>query len=178
MADAPKKTPAYRGVRPLADIVGAALAPACRKRGFATVDLIAHWPDIVGPAYAASTQPDKLSWARRPKGLVTEEEHEPATLTVRCTGAAALRLTHELPLVIERINMFFGFRCVGRIKLVQLPVVRVDRPRRPVPGPVAPEAREEVRRLTADFADDGLRAAVERLGLAVAARRGGGITKS
>ena len=140
--------------------------------------MIACWPDIVGPLYAESTQPDKLSWTRRPKGLIAEEEHEPATLTVRCSGAAALRLAHELPLVIERINTFFGYRCVGRIKLIQLPVLRVDRSRRPKPAPVSEEARAKVRDIADGFVDDGLRAAVERLGLAIASRNKSAITKS
>ena len=86
----------YKGVRPLADIIAAPLSAACRKRGFATLDLVAHWPDIVGPAYAETTAPDQLSWPRRPKGLIDEEEHEPAVLTVRCSGAAAMRLADKL----------------------------------------------------------------------------------
>lgn len=160
-----------RGARPLADVVARALTPACRRRGFATVDLVAHWPDIVGPAYAETTAPDRLSWSRRPPGLVTEEQHEPALLTVRCTGAAALRFTHDLPQVIERINMFFGYRCVGRIKLVQLPVARIERRPRPRPPAVSPEAEARVRASAAGIDDDGLRAAVERLGRAVLAKR-------
>lgn len=167
-----------RGARPLADIVGRALAPACRKRGFATVDLISHWPDIVGPVYAETTAPDRLTWPRRPEGLITEEEHEPATLVVRCSGGISLRLGHELPQVIERINMFFGYRCVGRIKLIQLPVARLDPPRRPKLGPVSAEAEAKVRAAAAGIGDGDLRAAVERLGRAVAGRAARPITKS
>jgi hypothetical protein len=178
VSDPEKEAYRPRGPRPLADIVGRALAPACRKRGFATVDLIAHWPDIVGPAYAETTAPDRLSWPRRPPGLITEEEHEPATLTVRCSGAASLRLTHELPQVIERINMFFGYRCVGRIRLMQLPVVRLETRPRPRLGPVSPEAEAKVRAAAQGIADEPLRAAVERLGRAVAGRAARPITKS
>jgi hypothetical protein len=169
---------AFKGARPLADIVGRALTPACRKRGFATVDLVSHWADIVGAPYAESTQPEKLSWSRRPPGLITEEEHEPAVLTLRCTGAVSLRLTHELPQVIERINMFFGYRCVGRIKLVQLPLARLERRSRPRLGPVSPADEAKVRAAAAGIADDGLRAALERLGRAVAASSSPPITKS
>ncbi|WP_181705884.1 DUF721 domain-containing protein [Chthonobacter rhizosphaerae] len=161
---------AFKGARPLADIVGGALTVACRRRGFATVDIVAHWPDIVGPAYAQCTSPDRLSWAKRPKGLITEDEHEPAVLTVRCSGAAALRFTHELPQVVERINMFFGYRCVGRIKILQLPVARVEKPRRPTLGPISREAEASVRAAAEGFEDEALRAAIERLGLAVAGR--------
>jgi hypothetical protein len=169
--------PVLRGARPLADILGRALAPACRKRGFATVDLVAHWPDIVGPVYAETTAPDRLAWNRRPAG-VGGDEHEPATLTIRCTGGIALRLTHELPQVIERINMFFGYRCVGRIKLVQLPIPRPERPRRPRLGPIPAEKEAVVRAAAAGIVDEDLRAAVERLGRAVAFRTRVPITKT
>lgn len=170
MTDAPEKF-IRRGARPLADVIARALTPACRKRGFATVDLVAHWPDIVGPAYAETTAPDRLAWTRRPPGLIEEETHEPAVLTVRCTSAAVLRFGHEVPQVIERINMFFGYRCVGRIKIVQLPVARVERRVRPVQKPVSAAAEAAVKAEAAGIADEGLRAAVERLGRAVMAGR-------
>lgn len=158
-----------RGARPLADIIGGPLAAACRRRGFATLDLIQHWPDVVGPAYAECTAPDRLAWPRRPAGLVDEEAHEPGLLTVRCSGAVALRLTHEADLVIERINTFFGYRLVGRIRILQLPPVRAERPRRVKLRPIAAEEERTVRAQAAGIADDRLRGAVERLGRAVAA---------
>lgn len=169
--------PTYRGARPLADLVGRVLAPACRRRGFATADLIAHWPDIVGPAYGETTAPDRLSWPRRPVG-VDDDDHEPATLTVRCSGAIALRLTHELPQVVERINMFFGYRAVGRIKVVQLPIPSVGRRARPRIAAVPPAKEAEIAATAAGIADDGLRSAVERLGRAVAARAAAPLTKN
>ncbi|WP_370674874.1 DUF721 domain-containing protein [Pleomorphomonas sp. PLEO] len=157
----------YKGVRPLADIIAAPLSVACRKRGFATLDLVAHWPDIVGPAYAETTAPDQLSWPRRPKGLIGEEEHEPAVLTVRCSGAAAMRLTLEAPQLIERINTFFGYRVVGRLRPLQLPPVRIGPRPRPRPAQISPEAEARVQTLAAGINDDGLKAAVERLGRAI-----------
>jgi hypothetical protein len=167
---------APRGPRPLADVIGRALEPACRRRGFATVDLVAHWPDIVGAAYAESTAPERLSWPRRPPGL--DDDGEPALLTVRCSGGTALRLTHELPMVIERINMFFGWRCVGRIRIVQLPVPRPERRRRPKPPSPTPDEAQAAAAAAAGIADSGLRDAVERLGRAVLSREGRAFTKS
>ncbi len=168
MARVKKPAFVYKGVRPLADIIAEPLSAACRKRGFATLDLVAHWPDIVGPAFAETTAPDQLSWPRRPKGLVTEEEHEPAVLTVRCSGAAAMRLSLEAPLLIERINTFFGYRVVGRIRPLQLPPVRLGPKPRPKLAPISAEADARVRSLVEGIADEGLKAAVERLGRAVA----------
>ena len=157
----------YKGVRPLADIIATPLSAACRKRGFATLDLVAHWPDIVGPAFAETTAPDQLSWPRRPKGLIDEEEHEPAVLTVRCSGAAAMRLTLEAPQLIERINTFFGYRLVGRLRPLQLPPVKIGPRPRPRPVQLSPEAEARVESLAAGILDDGLKAAVERLGRAI-----------
>ena len=171
MARVKKPAFVYKGVRPLADIIAEPLSAACRKRGFATLDLVAHWPDIVGPAYAETTAPDQLSWPRRPKGLIGEEEHEPAVLTVRCSGAAAMRLSLEAPLLIERINTFFGYRVVGRIRPLQLPPVRLGPKPRPKPAPLSAEADARVRQLAEGITDDGLKAAVERLGRAVAGGR-------
>lgn len=171
------EAPAFRGVRPLADIVGGALAPACRRRGFATVDLVAHWGDIIGPSYADCTAPERLSWPRRPAG-VGDDEHDPALLTLRCSGGVALRLTHELPQVIERINMFFGYRCVGRIRIVQLPVHRIERRRPPPPVRLTVDEERKIAAAAAGIEDGALRAAVERLGRAVAARAARPITKS
>ena len=51
----------------LADLVGKAMTPACRKRGFASVDIVAAWADIVGEKYGTRVQPDKLVWPRRPE---------------------------------------------------------------------------------------------------------------
>ena len=167
MARVRKPAFVYKGVRPLADIIAAPLSAACRKRGFATLDLVAHWPDIVGPAYAETTAPDQLSWPRRPKGLIEEEEHEPAVLTVRCSGAAAMRLTLEAPQLIERINTFFGYRLVGRLKPLQLPPVKIGPRPRPRLAELSVEQEGKVQALAAGIVDDGLKAAVERLGRAV-----------
>lgn len=171
MASGAKSRFVPRGPRPLADILGGALTPVCRRRGFASVDLISHWPDIVGPSYARTTSPDRLVWPRRPKGLIDEEEHQPADLSVRCTSGAAFRLIHEMDQVVERINTFFGYRLVGRIRILALPPVSFERPARPVPGPVSDAAAARVDALAAGIEDAGLRAAVARLGRAVAGDR-------
>ena len=160
-----------RGVKPLADLIGGVLEPACRKRGFATADLISLWPDIVGERYGETTQPEALHWPRRRDGA-GDAPPDPATLVVRCDGPSALFLQHELPQVIQRINMFFGWAAVGRIKIVQKPLT--PRPQREIPRLRALDAGEEAElkdRLTG-VEETPLRAALDRLGRAIIARRG------
>ncbi|MEM8702059.1 MAG: DciA family protein, partial [Pseudomonadota bacterium] len=106
----------------LADLVGKAMTPACRKRGFASVDIVAAWADIVGEKYGSRVQPDKLVWPRQRELTDPEAPPQPATLVVHTDGATALLLSHESGQVIERINTFYGWAAIGRIKILQKPV--------------------------------------------------------
>jgi len=110
------------GAKLLADLVGKAMTPACRKRGFASVDIVAAWGDIVGERYGTRVQPDKLVWPRQPELTDPETPPQPATLVVHTDGATALLLSHESTQVIERINTFYGWAAIGRIKILQKPV--------------------------------------------------------
>ncbi len=173
MSRAPEpKAPSHprrrRGAAPVAELLVDALKPAARKRGFATVDLFTHWAEIVGATYRDVTQPERLSWPRRLEDG-GEDGFEPATLTVRCEGSRALLFQHEIPQMLERINAVFGFPAVSRIRIVQKPIVRpkIVRPARLRPLSRAEE--ERVGSLTAEIEDEGLKAALKRLGHAVIA---------
>ncbi|WP_319772911.1 DciA family protein [Breoghania sp.] len=159
-----------RPAKPLADLIGGVLEPACRKRGFATADLISLWPDIVGDRYGRTTQPEALHWPRRRDGA-SDAVPEPATLVIRCDGPSALFLQHELPQMIQRINMFFGWAAVGRIKIVQRPLKR--QPERAIPKQRALSDLEEaeLKRQLEDVPDTPLRAALDKLGRSIKARR-------
>jgi hypothetical protein len=154
--------------RPLADLVDACLAPALAAQGFAAADVVVGWPDIVGERLAGVCAPVKLQWPRRPPGIDPDSRGEPATLVVRVEGAFALELQHLAPVIVERINTRYGWRCVGRLALRQGPLARPQRPR-PVPQPdAAMLARAEAS--VAGIADDGLRQALARFGAGVMAR--------
>lgn len=159
-----------RGAEAVADLLVDVLKPVARRRGFASADLFRHWPEIVGPAYADVTRPERLSW---PKSLADggEAGFEPATLTVRCEGSRALLFQHETPLILERINAFFGFPAVGRLRLVQRPVVRPARPVVPRLRPLGAAEESRIAAATAEIADEGLRSALVRLGRAVLGSR-------
>ncbi|MCA1297797.1 DUF721 domain-containing protein [Stappia indica] len=154
--------------RPLGDLIGASLERACLKRGFAAADLVADWPDIVGERYAGRVQPIRLDW---PRGADTPDaEPKPATLVVQTDGATALLLTHDMPQVIERINGFFGWAAVGRIRILQRPVTP---PRSHAPPKLRALTEAEEGRLAdrlAPLKGSRLGEALEKLGRAVIAR--------
>jgi len=151
-----------RRAAPLADLVGRCVREAFSRQGFAAVDIITHWEDIVGPELARRSEPMRLYWPRR------EDPNSIGTLVVRVEGAYAIELQHLAPVVIERVNRYFGWRCVGRIAIRQGPVAQ--RPNRPHPNEPEPHAIDEVARDLGPFEDAGLGRALARLGAFVRGR--------
>jgi hypothetical protein len=147
-------------VRPLADLVGGTLQSIFAKQGFAAVDVVSHWEDIVGPELAARTEPVRLVWPRR------EDPDSSGTLTVRVEGVYALELQHLTPVVIERVNRYFGWACVGRIAIRQGPVTKRARKSPLAPEP-SPEAVATIERELGEFEDEELKAALARFGALV-----------
>lgn len=150
-----------QGLRAIARELPEVTRSAMARRGFAAARAIADWPEIVGPALAESSIPERL---------VRSRSADSATLVVRVRPAAALELQHWLPQVIERVNGYFGFRAVGQIRLVQGPVTRP--PRRPsVAAPaLAPGAAAALEARLAPLAGSSLHDALLGLGKAVKAR--------
>ena len=155
--DSPRRAPV--GSRPLADLVGPCIQPALGKQGFGEADVLMHWPEIVGGELAESCRPLRLQW----RGRRGEGGGEPATLVVRVESAAALRLQHMESVILERVNTYLGWRCVGRLAMRQGPLP-LHMPRPNLSTPVDPRAAGEARRAVANIDDAGLRDALQRLG--------------
>jgi hypothetical protein len=153
--------PARSYPRPLADLVVGSLGDVFARQGFASGDLVVHWPDIVGTEIAELAEPLKLQWPRtRP-----EDGSEPATLLLRVEGPAAIEVQHLAPVILERINRYFGWRAVAKIGIRQAPIARKPKKVRP-PAPSAEDTAKVAAGLT-DVQDAGLRDALARLGAAV-----------
>lgn len=159
------------GFSPLAATVAELAVPLLGRRGLVEGRLMIEWPLIVGEQLAARARPEKL--ASRQRG------EDGAALQVRvASGAAALELQHAAPQVIERINRYFGFRVVGRLRLVRgpLPAILSAPPPPAPPPPLAPEAQAKVEAAIAGIEDPQLKQALAALGrrlYAGPARRGG-----
>ena len=131
---------------------------AIRKRGFAEPRIVAEWERIVGADLGRLCRPVRL--AERSGALVIKAGD----------GATAMRLQHMTIQIVERVNAYFGFRAVGRIQILQgvLPKTRSRPPRRAAPKPVSADAAARIDEVTDDIGDDALKAALRRLGRAIA----------
>jgi hypothetical protein len=150
------------GVRAIAAEVPGVAKMVLGKRGFGEAQLVTQWEAVMGPELAGKLSPDRLSFARG--------ERRGGTLRLRVASAFALEAQHLEPVIIERINGFFGYGAVARIQLVQGPPKRAahapEQPRRLD----AAEQRALDRRVAA-VEDPGLREALGRLGAAVLGSR-------
>ncbi len=155
----------YKGPKTfaLADLIAKAMDPVLAKQGFGAADIVLHWDEIVGERLARVCEPIKLQWPARPPKAPPGQPLDPASLLVRVESGFAIELQHVSPLVIERVNMHLGWRCIGRILLRQGPVGTQKRVVRAKPVD-DPEACAEAARQSAGVEDEGLRAALTRLG--------------
>jgi hypothetical protein len=164
--------------RPLAELIDASLGRALAAQGFATSDVLVAWPDIVGERLAAATQPLKIEWPRRRAGSDPTSRPDPATLVIRVESAFALDVQHLAPVIVERVNAHYGWRCVGKLVLKQGPVRRPDGARRSAAAPLPEAALARIADAVAGVDEEGLRGALDRLGQAVARGAKGSPTKA
>ena len=153
------------GPRALAALLPKVAAPALRRRGFSAVEIVTTWAEIVGPALAGESAPERLSFAHGARSG--------GTLHVRASGSIALEMQHLAPIIVERINTCFGYAAVARIALVQGPVEARRRTvrRRPPPPPLDADRLRAIESSTSDIGSEPLRAALRRLGTAVGTAR-------
>jgi hypothetical protein len=144
--EAPGKDPKPRfvgGPRAIGALLPAVTRPAFRSRSAASAQLLADWPEIVGPALSAVTQPRRLAGT---------------SLTIACAGPVALELQHLTGPLAERINGHYGRILVQEFRFVQ---GAVTRPNKPPSRPTAPPVE------IPDMAPSELRDALARLGAAI-----------
>ncbi|RUU53232.1 DUF721 domain-containing protein [Mesorhizobium sp. M2C.T.Ca.TU.002.02.1.1] len=153
---------------PVSDLATEILDPVLRKRAGISIGLVQSWEEIAGPRLAIHSRPEKIQWPRR---LHEDDPFEPATLIIACEGMAALHLQHEAGEVINRVNAFLGFNAIGRIKILQKPVLsQKARPKR-APLPLSEAEKSKLSHLVGKIEDDGLRASLERLGATIMGER-------
>lgn len=148
----------------LGRLVGAVLSPTARRRGFTETAILADWPSIVGPALAGRCQPVRVEF---PRGKARG-----GTLQLHARGGAALEIQHLAPQLLERINGFFGYPAIRRLRLIHAPPApAAPRERVAAPRPLSAAEEELLRRSIGALANQPLGTALLALGRALHARR-------
>jgi hypothetical protein len=156
----PIEAPRANRARAVSDIVPEVGRAAFRRFGFVQSSIVSRWSEIVGDRYSAVSSPESI---RFPPGRRAE-----GVLNLVVEGAHVTMMQHVAPVVIERVNRFFGYQAVARVAFRQGPV-QIARARtraaplalRPLPAELGDSLRE--------VADPELRACLESLARGVAA---------
>lgn len=129
-----------------------------KQRGVALAEIINRWAEIVGPLLTTETQPEKLIYAAG--------AGHAATLEIGVSPAFALELQHLSPLIIDKVNGYFGFRAVEKLRLKQTPIRRPESPQKAGRSsqPLSAEQRQKLEELLVGVEDRELRQALENLG--------------
>ncbi len=119
--DKPKKKPKAEprryerprgiGTRPIGELMPEIGRTAFRKFGFIQSSVVTRWAEIVGDRHARVCMPEAI---RFPPGEKTD-----GILDLVVVPAHAPFISHVTPEIIERVNRFFGYKAVARIKLRQ-----------------------------------------------------------
>jgi hypothetical protein len=107
----PYQRPRGGPAKPIAELVPQIGRTAFRRFGFVQSNVVTRWPEIVGEAHARVCEPESI---RFPPG-----EKADGILQLVVVPAHAPLIQHVIPEIIERVNRFFGYKAVARVKLRQ-----------------------------------------------------------
>jgi hypothetical protein len=153
------KKPAH--MRQIGKAIAGVLDPLTAKRANVDLSLSLVWQEIAGEKLAGRTQPHKIVWPHRHG---QDEPFRPGTLIVGCEGSLALDLQYRTTELLERINRFFGFHAVERIKIEQTVIVRFREKRERTVPVLKPEQAIGLDEALTRIEDEGLRNALRKLG--------------
>lgn len=161
----PYERPRGGEARAVSDLVPQIGRAAFRRFGFVQSSVVSRWPEIVGPTHARVCQPESI---RFPPG-----EKADGILQLVVLPAHAPLIQHVIPEIIERVNRFFGYGAVAKVKLRQ-GAVQPDRaagPRTAPPSlkPIPMELGDSLR----DIGDPELRTVLESLARSLGAKDDG-----
>ena len=151
----PYERPRGRGASAIGDLTPQVGRTAFRRFGFVQSSIVTRWPEIVGDRHAQVSSPEAI---RFPPG-----EREEGILQLVVMPAHAPIIQHVIPEIIERVNRFFGYNAVSRVKLRQGAVKprNAGEPAKAPPSlkPIPMELGDSLR----DVGDPELRAVLEGL---------------
>ncbi len=146
-----------QGVQAIGATVEKLTKPVFGRRGFDQAAIITDWPAIIGGMLATRTRPERISYAGRGR---TE-----GTLHLRLASSAlAPELQHLESQLVERINTYFGYRAVARIRIIHGPIIVAGKEQAPPKRALDPAETEALRARLRPIADADLKAALEDLG--------------
>ena len=134
--------------------------PLISKRGFGNSEIINNWVNIVGDKLAQNITPQKISY--------NNNSNVEGVLLLRVNSSSvALELQYIEKQIVNKINTYFGFNAVGRIKIIQGPIPAPEKKITNKIKTIANTDKIELERKLNSVKDPDLRVALAALGTAI-----------
>jgi hypothetical protein len=161
----PYERPRGGQARAISDLMPEVGRTAFRRFGFVQSSVVTRWPEIVGTRHARVCTPESIRFA-------PGEKHD-GILQLVVVAAHAPLIQHVIPEIVERVNRFFGYNAVARVKIrqgeVKPPPASAAKTAPPSLKPIPMELGESLR----DIGDPELRAVLESLARSMGAAGNG-----
>jgi hypothetical protein len=152
-----------KGFKRTATLLSDRIRSASESKGFAQSKLLTHWAEIAGADVASIARPVEVSYGRGGMG---------ATLTLLTTGAQAPMLEVQKEQLRTKVNAIYGYNAISRVRITQTAATgfaegQVDfkhKPKDTGPRKIDTATQARAAESASHVADEGLRAALERLG--------------
>ncbi len=153
------------GPKAISDLMPQIGRSAFRRFGFVQSSVVSRWPEIVGATHARVCTPEMIRFPPGEKSegimhLVVKPAHAPLVQQV-------------IPEIVERVNRFFGYRAVARIKLRQGEVKPPPGRDTPKPPPSLKPIPMELGDSLRDIGDPELRTVLESLARSLGSQEDG-----
>lgn len=156
-----------KGFRHASEMARGSVDRIVGRKGFAESEVLLRWAEIVGDALATVCRPVKVHYgSNRSLG---------ATLIVQTDSGRAPEVSHQSRSILERVNRFYGYRAINRLKVTQSTGMAYGfaEQQKQFAGP-EPSVPTRAKRKAADLANDienpELRAALTLMGSHVLSR--------
>lgn len=133
--------------------------PVFKARGLLEGKIINSWPQIVGEKFSKQSMAQKITF---PKG---KRVH--GTLYLSVTSSSAFLLEHAQDLIIERVNTFFGYKAIEKLRMVHDFVLPKPTLKPQSSKELTTEDIEWIESLINQIEDQELRSSLENLGKGV-----------
>ena len=100
----------YSGAQTLSNFLPDEVKKILKKRGFAELELLKNWGNIVPKKYVSLIYPIKIK---------ANSQKEGARLVLKVDPSIAFAVEHEKEKIIQKINSFFGYQAILKLELIQ-----------------------------------------------------------
>ena len=100
----------YFGAQTLSNFLPDEVKKILKKRGFAELELLKNWKNIVPKKYISLISPIKIKPNSQKKG---------GHLVLKVDPTIAFAVEHEKEKIIKKINAFFGYQAIVKLELIQ-----------------------------------------------------------